>query len=243
MHAHLTLRRELHFLLHFSTSIQSRPLRIYGYRWGCRKWSRFTALQKWRHRRQTRGRLTDCVTEGRRDGGGGGGEAGLPGIAPIFRSGAPGILARGRSQWRDLLLGGYDHACPRSFFTARDGRGTITNSPSIKLLIIVQRNSAASVHEPPPRTIAVDRTISVYNKSERAGENWHWEPPEAKAAQATANHSWHERYRHSRRQTFLSSPPHKWHLENSRFVPPCSIHPSIHLPSTPKSKLLRPQLN
>ena len=87
--------------------------------------------------------------------------------------------------WGDLLLGGYEQARPRSFFTARDGRGTITNSPSIKLFI-VQRNSVACVNEPPLRTVVVDRTISVYNKSERAGENWHWEPPEAKAALATA---------------------------------------------------------
>ena len=38
-----------------------RPSRIYGYRWGCRKWSRFTALQKWW--RPTAAIPTDFVTE------------------------------------------------------------------------------------------------------------------------------------------------------------------------------------
>ena len=51
------------------------------------------------------------------------------------------------------------------------------------------------------------------------------------ADQATANHSWHER---GSRQTLSVRPPapraqalpQKWHLENSRFVLPCSIHTS-----------------
>ena len=40
------------------------------------------------------------------------------------------------------------------------------------------------------RTIVVDRTISVYNKSESAAPKLALGTPEAK--QATANHSWHE---------------------------------------------------
>ena len=59
-----TVRREFRFLHSFCRPPQSspwRPSRIYGYRWGCRKWSRFTALQKWW--RPTAAIPTDFVTE------------------------------------------------------------------------------------------------------------------------------------------------------------------------------------
>ena len=65
------------------------------------------------------------------------------------------------------------------------------------------------------------------------------------ADQATANHSWHER---GSRQTLSVRPPappapallpQKWHLENSRFVLPCSIHTSTSAVDTDSPKHLQ----